>query len=169
MPTNSTQNETASWVTPVAGGGFGLLGLFFILVFASWAIRFSAREARRNNPQRVLTDPYFDQLDELEKAAKNKRRLWRRVLRRLYKCAWSLVDRMTAGHWPGEKSPTDNVDPPARPRLRLLLEATGDSANANSPVEFVLLPRGYRLLPRPKDATSMGRILEALKIKGSDK
>ncbi|CAI7662997.1 unnamed protein product [Penicillium glandicola] len=41
-------------------------------------------EARRNNPQRVLTDQYFDELEELERAAKKERRLWRRLLRQLY-------------------------------------------------------------------------------------
>ena len=38
--TNSTQNETPGWVTPVATAGSGLLGLCLILGLIFWAVRY---------------------------------------------------------------------------------------------------------------------------------
>ncbi|KAJ5268244.1 hypothetical protein N7524_005703 [Penicillium chrysogenum] len=177
MATNSTQNETPAWVTPVA---LGLIILFFVVVLIFLAIRLLAREARRNDPQRKLIEHFFRQVAEVEKANKAARKMEKKVRWR----GWSLDGLCFVGRSPptsneGMVLPTSNGNNRNRPVLPIIVEETSASASTAEAeteledvdygdfvVRWVPVPRGYRLpVKKTKKANALAEVVGALKGK----
>ncbi|OQE96226.1 hypothetical protein PENNAL_c0001G04302 [Penicillium nalgiovense] len=172
MASNFTQHETPAWVNSVVPGAYGLIGLVVVVALIAWAIRYLA-----SDPQRALTNHFFRQVAEFEKAKKAKKR--RRRRRRRRPGGWNGRRRSGGGDglWRALSDASGNSnssDGATRPILHIIVEESGAStAEVEAQLEevncdgvvlrWVRVPRGYRLPPMSKKASTLAEVVGALR------
>ncbi|KAJ5852899.1 hypothetical protein N7534_005442 [Penicillium rubens] len=161
--TNSTQNETPGWVTPVATAGSGLLGLCLILGLIFWAVRYLVLNLTsvtcpfpiyiRDNqrlafePQALLSTPGSEAGSDTAYASK------------------PASD--THGNKPENVGDvlSDKGKDKAKAKGSETRHAPDSPSLWNSLVlpPWVRVPHGYRLPPKRKQAYALGRAIDAFK------
>ncbi|KAF9244702.1 hypothetical protein DTO006G1_7634 [Penicillium roqueforti] len=184
MASNSTQNETPAWLNSVFPGAYGLIGLVVVVALVFWAIRFLALEARLSDPQRALTDHFIRQVAEIRKAKaaskmeEKKEKTEEKDERKKRWADWLLkpfglleisfsTNAMLRRLGSSSNRKTDH------PVLYVIVEEFGAStAEAEAELEdvdcdgivirWVRVPRGYRLPPKSKKASTLAEVVGAL-------
>ncbi|KAJ5790615.1 uncharacterized protein N7518_007626 [Penicillium psychrosexuale] len=188
MASNSTQNETPAWLNSVLPGAYGLIGLVVVVALVFWAIRLLALEARLRDPQRALTDHFVRQVAEIKKAEKAARKMeekkkktkekderkirWTEWLLELFFgfVELSLSTNAMLRRLGSSSSSNRETDHPV---FHVIVEESGAStAEAEAELEdidcdgivirWVRVPRGYRLPPKSKKASTLAEVVGAL-------